>query len=310
MLKILVTGGAGFIGSNVVDRFVELGHKVAIVDDLSTGFKENLNPKAKFYETDIRSKESEKVFKKEKPEVLCHHAAQVDLRKSLVDPIGDAETNILGSLNLLHLAAKYKVKKIIFASTAGVYGEQDYFPADEFHPLRPVSPYGMAKLVIERYLAFYNERYGIDYITLRYSNVFGPRQKPKGEAGVVAVFCERFLDRKKAVINGDGKQTRDFVYVSDVVESDVLALDYPRCDFFNIATGKETDINTLFRLIKKEASSSQKEIHGPAIEEEQKRSCLDISRAKDFLGWKPRYSLEKGIKQTIKFYQKETPKKV
>lgn len=305
MAKILVTGGAGFIGSNVVDRFIELVHQVIIVDDLSTGFKKNLNPKARFYQIDIRSKDVEKIFKKEKPEVLCHHAAQVDLRRSLLDPITDAEINILGSLNLLYLCLKYKVKKVIFASTAGVYGEQHYFPADENHPQRPVSPYGMAKLVIERYLAFYKERYGIDYVTLRYSNVFGPRQRPKGEAGVVAVFCERLLNQKKAVINGDGKQTRDFVYVSDVVESNVLALDYPESDIFNIATGKETDINSLFRLIKNEASSSQKEIHGPAVEEEQKRSCLDISKAKKLLRWEPEYSLEEGIKKTINFYRKE-----
>jgi UDP-glucose 4-epimerase len=305
MAKILVTGGAGFIGSNVADRFIELVHQVIIVDDLSTGFKKNLNPKARFYQIDIRSKDVEKIFKKEKPEVLCHHAAQVDLRRSLLDPITDAEINILGSLNLLYLCLKYKVKKVIFASTAGVYGEQHYFPADENHPQRPVSPYGMAKLVIERYLAFYKERYGIDYVTLRYSNVFGPRQRPKGEAGVVAVFCERLLNQKKAVINGDGKQTRDFVYVSDVVESNVLALDYPESDIFNIATGKETDINSLFRLIKNEASSSQKEIHGPAVEEEQKRSCLDISKAKKLLRWEPEYSLEEGIKKTINFYRKE-----
>jgi UDP-glucose 4-epimerase len=305
MAKILVTGGAGFIGSNVADRFIELGHRVVIVDDLSTGFKRNLNPQAKFYQIDIRSKEVEKIFKKEKPEILCHHAAQVDLRRSLVDPIADAEINILGSLNLLYLSSKYKVRKIIFASTAGVYGEQNYFPADENHPQRPVSPYGMGKLVIERYLSFYKERYGIDYVTLRYSNVFGPRQRPKGEAGVVAVFCERLLNREKAVINGDGRQTRDFVYVSDVVESNALALDYPESDIFNIATGKETDINALFRLIKKEASSSQKEIRGPAMVEEQKRSCLDISKVKKLLGWEPEYSLEEGIKKTISFYREE-----
>jgi UDP-glucose 4-epimerase len=305
MAKILVTGGAGFIGSNVADRFIELGHRVVIVDDLSTGFKKNLNPQAKFYPIDIRSKEMEKIFKKEKPEILCHHAAQVDLRRSLVDPIADAEINILGSLNLLGLSSKYKVKKIIFASTAGVYGEQNYFPADENHPQRPVSPYGMAKLVIERYLSFYKERYKIDYVTLRYSNVFGPRQRPKGEAGVVAVFCERLLSREKAVINGDGRQTRDFVYVSDVVESNALALDYPESDIFNIATGKETDINALFRLIKKEASSSQKEIRRPAIVEEQKRSCLDISKVKKLLGWEPEYSLEEGINKTINFYREE-----
>jgi len=305
MAKILVTGGAGFIGSNVADRFIELGHRVVIVDDLSTGFKKNLHPQAKFYQIDIRSKEVEKIFKREKPEILCHHAAQVDLRRSLVDPIADAGINILGSLNLLYLSSKYKVKKIIFASTAGVYGEQDYFPAEENHPQRPVSPYGMAKLVIERYLSFYKERYGIDYVTLRYSNVFGPRQRPKGEAGVVAVFCERLLNREKAVINGDGRQTRDFVYVSDVVESNALALNYPESDIFNIATGKETDINRLFGLIKKEAFSSQKEIHGPSVEEEQKRSCLDISKVKKLLGWEPEYSLEEGINKTISFYREE-----
>ncbi len=304
MVRILVTGGAGFIGSNLADRLISLGHKVLIVDNLSTGFRKNLNPKSKFFKLDIRSNKIEEIFKKEKIEVLCHHAAQVDVRKSVENPIFDARVNIEGTLNLLNNCMKYKTKKVIFASTGGaLYGEQDYFPADEDHPERPLSPYGIAKLAIEKYLYFYKKAYGLNYVSLRYANVYGPRQNPWGEAGVVAIFTQRLLSGEKAVINGDGKQTRDYVYVEDVIDSNILALDYPKTDFFNIGTGIETDVNAIFNLLREKTGSRQKEIHGPAKKGEQKRSVLDFSKAKRLLGWSPKYSLEKGIEKTVKYYQ-------
>ncbi|MCK4404512.1 MAG: NAD-dependent epimerase/dehydratase family protein [candidate division Zixibacteria bacterium] len=304
-MKILITGGAGFIGSNVADRFIQEGHKVTIIDNLSTGVESNVNQKAKFYKADIRSAVIDKIFERTKPDVLCHHAAQIDVRKSVADPIFDAEINIVGSLNLFDACVKHRVKKVIFASTGGaIYGEQDYFPADENHPANPLSPYGVAKLTIEKYLLFYRETYGIDFVSLRYANVYGPRQNPFGEAGVVAIFTERILTDKETVINGDGTQTRDFVFVGDVVESNLLALKYLKSDIFNIGTGIETDINCIFRLLKKTTGSKQKEMHDPPKPGEQQRSVLDCSKAKRLLRWKPRYSLKKGIAKTVEYFKK------
>jgi len=305
MLKILVTGGAGFIGSNLVDRFISLGHQVVIIDDLSTGNKENVNPEAKFYLMDIRSKKLEQVFKNERLDIVCHHAAQINLRKSLEDPLFDSEINIFGTINLLKSCVKHKVPKFIFASTGGaLYGEQEYFPADEKHPIRPQSPYGFSKFVVERYLDFCEKSYGIKYVSLRYANVYGPRQNPEGEAGVIAIFCERFFNKNKAIINGDGEQTRDFVYVEDVVEANVLALEFKESGAFNIGTGVETSVNTIFALLKQKIGIDQKKIHAPPIPGEQERSVLDFSRAKKLLGWEPKYDLIKGIEKTIEFYRK------
>ena len=303
MSKILVTGGAGFIGSHVADSFISRGHDVVVMDDLSTGSRKNLNGKARFFQLDIRSTELEKLFREEKFDVLCHHAAQVDLRKSLQEPKLDAEINILGSLNLLFCCLKHQVKKVIFPSSAGVYGEQDYFPADEEHPKRPVAPYTMAKLVVEKYLQFYHRTKGLEYVIFRYSNVYGPRQIPKGEAGVIAIFFENLLQGQEAKIYGDGKQTRDFVFIDDVVEANVLALDYNKSGIFNIGTSVETDVNRIFNLIKNNLGSKKEEIHAPAVPGEQRRSALDISRARKELGWEPVYSLEKGIEKTLGFYK-------
>ena len=304
-MKILVTGGAGFIGSNVADGFIWEDHAVTIIDNLSTGRKSNVNKRARFFKVDIRSVVIDKIFEKVKPDVLCHHAAQIDVRKSTVDPIFDADVNIIGTLNLLNACVKHKVKKVIFASTGGaIYGEQDYFPADENHPANPLSPYGVTKLTIEKYLYFYHETYGIDYVSLRYANVYGPRQNPLGEAGVVAIFTEKLLTDKQTIINGDGTQTRDFVFVQDVVQSNLLALDYPQSDIFNIGTGIEIDINCIFRILKEKTGSNQKEIHGPAMLGEQERSVLNYSKAEKILGWKPKNSLEEGIGKTVEFYQK------
>jgi UDP-glucose 4-epimerase len=304
-VKILVTGGAGFIGSHLVDRFLRDGHKVTVVDNLSTGFEENVNPKARFFRADIRSAVIDKIFERTKPDALCHHAAQIDVRKSTTDPIFDAEVNISGTLNLLNACAKHKVKKVIFASTGGaIYGEQDYFPADEKHPANPLSPYGVAKLTVEKYLFFYRETHGIEYVSLRYANAYGPRQNPFGEAGVVAIFAQKLLSGQRAAINGDGRQTRDFVFVDDVVESNVLALRYPKSDIFNIGTGIETDVNSVFRILRSQTRSRQKEIHAPAKPGEQQRSVLDSSKAKRILSWKPRVTLNQGLAQTVDYFRK------
>ncbi|MGB8658477.1 MAG: NAD-dependent epimerase/dehydratase family protein [Candidatus Zixiibacteriota bacterium] len=304
-MRILVTGGAGFIGSNVADGFIHQGHKVTVVDNLSTGLECNVNKKARFFKADIRSVVMDNIFEKTKPDLLCHHAAQIDIRKSTADPVFDAGVNIIGSLNLLNACVKHNVKKVIFASTGGaIYGEQDYFPADENHPANPLSPYGVAKLTIEKYLHFYRETHGISYIALRYANVYGPRQNPLGEAGVVAIFCDRLLRNTQAVINGDGAQTRDFVFVQDVVSSNLLALDYPKSDVFNIGTGAETDINRIFGILREKTGSKQKVLHGPAKPGEQQRSVLDCTKAERLLGWKPKHSLEDGIATTVEFFGK------
>ncbi len=308
-MNILVTGGAGFIGSNLVDRFIQEGHKVAVIDNLSTGLESNLNKKARFYKVDIRSAVIDRIFQKARPDVLCHYAAQIDVRKSTRDPIFDADVNIVGTLNLLDACVKHKAKKVIFASTGGaIYGEQDYFPADEKHPADPLSPYGVTKLTIEKYLHFYRETYGLDFVSLRYANIYGPRQNPFGEAGVVAIFAERLLAGKEAVINGDGTQTRDFVFVDDAVKSNLLALNYPESDIFNIGTGAETDINSIFRLLKKMTRSNQNEIHAPPKPGEQQRSVLDYSKAKRLLGWRPKYSLQEGMAKTVEFFGKRKSK--
>lgn len=304
-MKILVTGGAGFIGSNVVDGFIREGHQATVVDNLSSGFEANVNKKAQFIKVDIRSVVMDTVFEKMQPDVLCHHAAQIDLRKSVVDPIYDADVNIIGSLNLLNACVKYKVKKVIFASTGGaIYGEQNHFPTDENHPVHPVSPYGVAKFTIEKYLYFYKRIHGIDFVVLRYSNVYGPRQNPLGEAGVISIFTEKLLTDREPIINGPGTQSRDFVFVDDVVEANLLALDYPHSDIFNIGTGMETDINSIFRLLKEKTGSKRKEIHGPEIPGELERSVLDCRKAQKLLGWKPKHDLDQGITKTVDYLQR------
>jgi len=303
-MNILVTGGAGFIGSHVVDSYIELGHNVIVVDNLSTGSLENLNPKAKFYQLDIRDDRIEEIFKNEKINIVNHHAAQMDVRKSVEDPIYDADVNIIGSLKLLQFSIKYGVKKFIFASTGGaIYGEQDYFPADEEHPTRPLSPYGVAKLTVEKYLFFYKEVHGLNYVVLRYANIYGPRQNPHGEAGVVAIFTSKMLKGEQPIINGDGLQTRDYTYVGDVVRANVLALNYDKSDVFNIGTGIETDVNTLFHKLKNLTKANCDEVHGPPKPGEQRRSVISYDKIYKTLGWKPEISLDEGLRLTVEFFK-------
>jgi UDP-glucose 4-epimerase len=307
-MKILITGGAGFIGSHIADLLIEEGHDIVILDNLSNGKEENVNPKAIFYHLNILDKKLADIFKNEKIEVVIHHAAQISVRDSVKDPIHDMETNIRGSLLLLEHCVKYKynIKKFIFASTGGaLYGEQEYSPADENHPTRPLSPYAVAKLSTEKYLFFYHNTYNLPYISLRYANVYGPRQDPYGEAGVVAIFTQQILQGKQPVINGDGKQTRDFIHVYDVAKANLLALKHEVIGEINISTGIETSINQIFYEIKKLTSSNSSEIHGPPMPGEQLRSVLSFKKAKRVLGWEPSTPLTEGLKNTVKFFQKK-----
>ncbi|MCX6759114.1 MAG: GDP-mannose 4,6-dehydratase [Candidatus Nealsonbacteria bacterium] len=303
-MKILVSGGAGFIGSNLVDKLIKDGHQVVVIDNLFTGKKENLNPKAKFYKIDIQSPKISQIFKKEKPEIVFHFAAQVDVRKSVENPIESAKVNILGSLNILENCKKFKIKKIIFSSTGGaIYGEAKIIPTPEDYPANPLSPYGIEKLTIEKYLDYYWKIFKIPYISLRLANVYGPRQNSKGEAGVIAIFCDKMLCGKQPIIYGLGCQTRDFVFVDDVAEANILTMKSKRVGIFNIGTGKETDIDTIFEKIKKLIGVKCKKIHASAQLGEQKRSCLDYTKAKKELGWQPKYSLENGLRETINYFK-------
>ncbi|RMG67726.1 MAG: SDR family oxidoreductase [Calditrichaeota bacterium] len=305
-MKILITGGAGFIGSNIADRYLALGHQVVIVDNLVTGQRENIPAGATFYEMDIRDPELAGVFEREKPDVVSHQAAQMDVRKSVEDPIYDAQVNVLGSINILQNCVAHGVRKVLFASTGGaIYGEQDYFPADENHPLRPISPYGITKLTTEKYLYFYHVTYGLTYTVLRYANVYGPRQNPHGEAGVVAIFVSKILKGEQPIINGDGKQTRDYVYVGDVVRANELALTAGDNQIYNVGTGQETDVNTLFQAIRQAIGRPVEEVHGPAKPGEQKRSVLDYSKIQQELGWAPQVSLEEGLARTVAFFRQK-----
>jgi len=305
-MKILVTGGAGFIGSHLVDRLVQEGHDVVIVDDLSTGKRRNVNRAAEFYKVDIQSSRIEQIFRKERPSLVIHLAAQMNVRRSVEDPIFDAQVNILGMLNLLEQAVKHGSRKIIFASSGGaVYGEQDVFPAPEDHATRPLSPYGISKLTGEHYLAYYQHVSGIQYVSLRYANVYGPRQDPEGEAGVVAIFARKMLAGEQPVINGNGRQTRDFIFVEDVVEANLAVMGQDIQGIYNVGTGKETSVNELFMVLTGLTGSNFKGIHGPAKKGEQARSVVDITRIRTELGWEPRVSLPDGLKRTVEFFREE-----
>jgi len=300
-MKILVTGGAGFIGSQVAEGYLAEGHKVAILDNLSSGKKENLPHSAQFFKGDIRDRERVfEVFKEFQPEVLNHHAAQIDVRKSVENPVFDAEINILGLLNLLEACVRFETKRVVYVSSGGaIYGVPQYLPTDEEHPKQPLSPYGIAKYTGELYLHFYAEVKGLKYITLRYSNVYGPRQDPAGEAGVVAIFSHLMLKGEAPKIFGDGNQTRDYVFVEDVVLANLLALKHFDNQAFNIATGKATSVNELFSLLGKLCHFFGKPVYLPERPGELKESVLDIKKAKKLLSWQPKFSLEEGLRKTL-----------
>ena len=303
-MKILVTGGAGFIGSHTTDALVAAGHSVAVLDNLSAGKREQVNPAARFYQIDLREADRvREAVAQERPEAIFHLAAQMDVRRSVADPVYDAQVNLVGMLNLMEAARVNGLRRVVFSSTGGaIYGEQEAYPCDEDHPTRPLSPYGVAKLATERYLFFYKVQYGIDYLAMRYANVYGPRQDPHGEAGVVAIFCGRMLEGKPVTIFGTGEQTRDYVFVADVVQANLAALDAAVTGAVNIGTGLETSVNRLFEAL---AGSSYeiKPVYAPARPGEQQRSVISPARAARELNWHPKVALDDGLARTLAFFK-------
>ncbi len=299
-----MTGGAGFIGSHLCDALLAAGHQVTILDDLSSGRKENLPPNADLRIIDVRSQAAAEVVERERFDVLFHLAAQMDVRRSVEDPVFDAEVNLVGLLNLLEAARKAGTRQVVFASTGGaIYGDQERYPADEDHVTRPLSPYGVAKLASERYLYFYHRQYGLDATCLRFANVYGPRQNPHGEAGVVAIFLHRLLGDEQPVINGDGLQTRDYVWVGDIVSAGLAALSKRGFAVYNVGSGVETDVNTLFELIHRALGAGPPAIHGPAKPGEQARSSIDSARLERELGVKVVTPLAEGIGRTAAWFR-------
>jgi UDP-glucose 4-epimerase len=299
-MKIVVTGGAGFIASHIADAYIADGHEVHIFDDFSTGREANLNAKAVFHRVDIAEPDAVKLVTDIKPDVLNHHAAQMDVRHSVADPAFDARVNIIGFVNLLQGCVEAGVKRVIFASSGGaVYGDKEPIPAAEDHATEPMSPYGVSKRTGELYLGYYHLAFGLPYVALRYANVYGPRQSSKGEAGVVAIFIDRLLSGKSPIINGDGLQTRDYVYVGDVVAANLAALRSPFIGAVNIGTGQETDVVTICRSLRAGLGSGIEATHGPAKAGEQRRSCLAVGLAAGVLGWRPVTPLEQGLQKTI-----------
>jgi UDP-glucose 4-epimerase len=304
-MKILVTGGAGFIGSHVVDAYIKEKHEVVVIDDLSAGVKQNINPRAKFYQGTITDSEFvNRVIDSEKPEVLNHHAAHIHVGQSVEDPIFDASVNIDGTINLMQALVKVKsCKKVIFASTGGaMYGPKQTPFTEDMMP-NPLSPYGISKRAAELYLGFYQEQYGISFTSLRYANVYGPRQNPHGEAGVISIFSKRILERKQPIINGDGKQTRDYVHVSDVIKANLLALQKEALGIFNIGTAIETNVLEIFHLVNRCFGTNWREVHGPPRPGEQQTSSVSYQKAMEILGWNPTIKLDDGIKQTVDWFK-------
>ena len=308
---VLVTGGAGFIGSHVADRLLEEGCEVHVLDDLSGGVRENVPEGATFHELDIRSSEAAALFEEHHFAALCHLAAQMDVRKSVADPTFDAQVNVLGLLNLLEAGREAGLEKVTFASTGGaIYGEPDPAvndggPQPESHPTRPMSPYGITKLVSEHYLRFYHQTHGLEYAALRFGNVYGPRQNPHGEAGVVAIFAQRLLRGEPITINGPGEQTRDYVYVEDVVRAFVAGLAHDGSGIYNVGTGVETSVNELFTHINAFTGAGADENHGPAKPGEQQRSVLDVSHARDVLDWEPQVDVAEGLSETVDWFREQ-----
>ncbi|MCA9499588.1 MAG: NAD-dependent epimerase/dehydratase family protein [Nitrospira sp.] len=302
--KILVTGGAGFIGSHLVDRLIQEGNEVIVIDNLSTGKRKNINKKARFYKMDIQSKRIERVFRNERPLIVVHLAAQMSVRHSTENPEFDAQVNILGTINILECAMKQGVRKVTFASSGGVvYGEQEIFPAAESHRTEPLSPYGISKLAGEKYLAYYANATGLRYVTLRFANVYGPRQDSNGEAGVVAIFSKQMLDGGQPIVNGTGKQTRDFIYVDDAVEAILVTLGEDVRGIFNVGTGQETTINECYGIIKSLTKCQCKELYGAAKKGEQFRSVLDVTKLREVFGWDPQITLQEGLTRTVDFFR-------
>jgi UDP-glucose 4-epimerase len=309
-MKVLVTGGAGFIGSHIVDGLVKEGYEVVIVDDLSTGFDKNINPKAKFYKTSIcNEKKINDIFKKEKPDVVDHHAAQMDVRRSTREPLYDAKMNILGSLTLLQGCLKNNIKKFIYANSAGAsYGEPKHLPMDENHPINAVCEYGISKHTVEHYLYLYNHNYGLNYVSLRYPNVYGPRQEPENEAGVVSIFVSKMLNGERPIIFGDGTQSRDFVFVSDVVKANLLALKNFTNDCYNLGSRRGISVEEVFQTIRKKLNSNLKPIYSEERVGELSKCYFTYDKLKRDFGWVPKVSFEKGVEIVVDYWKERLKK--
>ena len=303
--KVIVTGGAGFIGSNIVDTLLEMGMTPIVIDDLSTGKEENVNPDAIMYRQDTRDLEGlEKIFSNHKPDYVLHLAAQISVSRSVREPIYDESVNVKGTLNVLEMCHKYGVKKIVFTSSGGVmYGENPPFPTPESVCPDPVSPYGISKLAGEKYVRFYGFEKGLRYTILRYGNVYGPRQSPDGEAGVIAIFAKKMLNKEPVTINGDGEYIRDYIYVKDVVNANILSMENGDGEIFNIGTGTGKSVNDVFLSLKEHIYYDADPIYGPPRPGDLRKSILDISHAKEVLKWKPKYSFSEGLRETVKFFE-------
>jgi len=302
-MKVLVAGGAGFIGSHVVDALIQQGYQVVVVDNLSTGHLENINPAATFYQVDICNSELEGIFGKERPEFVNHQAAQTVIQKSNEDPAFDAKQNILGSLNLILQCLRFGVKKIVYASSAGIYGEPKYRPVDEGHPINPISYYGISKHTVEHYLHLAHLQHTLSYVVLRYSNVYGPRQNPGGEAGVVAIFTRQMLQGERPTIFGKGDKTRDYIHVSDVVTANLLAMEGDGNGVYNIGTGVESTDQEMFNLLAELTGYQSNPHYAPVRKGEIYKICLDWSKAQKELGWQPRFLLREGLRDTVNYYR-------
>lgn len=304
-MKCLVTGGAGFIASHVVDALLELGNDVVIIDNLSTGKMKNINPSARLYECNIVDKEIEGIFEKEKPEIVFHFAAHIEARESVKDPIFDARINILGSLNILENCRKHGVRKIVFASSGGeIYGEADNIPTPEIYYPNPISPYGIAKLSVEKYLFSYYKMYGMDFVALRFGNVYGPRQNSHGEAGVIAIFINKMLLGEQPLIHGDGKQTKDYIFINDVVSAVLVTLGKDINEPVNVATAKETSVIEIFTQLSSLTDSNVEKKYVPLAPCSFPRGCLSIKKAEEILNWSPKYNLNQGLTLTVDWFKK------
>ena len=302
-MQILVTGGAGFIGSNLVDGLIAKGHKVIVVDNLSTGKKKNLNQQAEFYQLDIRKEELKQVFAANQITHVIHHAAQIDVQHSIKDPSFDAQNNILGTINLLENCRAFGVEKIIYASSAAVYGEPEYLPLDEEHPIKAMSPYGISKHTPEHYIKMYSQLYNLKYTIFRYANAYGPRQDPKGEGGVVSIFVDQMLAQKRPHIFGDGQQTRDFIHIYDIVKANILALKSGDNSLLNISTANRDSVNDLVSNLNQISAYDLKPIYEKARPGDILHSSLDNSKAKEILNWSPDYDFKSGLQQTVEYYR-------
>lgn len=303
-MKCLVTGGAGFVGSCLVDKLIGEGHQVLIIDDLSTGRKENLNPRAKFYKINISDPKICQIFETEKPEVVFHYAAETEIQKSIENPKENADVNISGAINVLETARKFGAKKVVFASSVAIYGEPVFLPIREDHPLNPISPYPITKLVVEKYL-FYYQSLGLGFISLRYPNIYGPRQLSSAEGGAVSIFINEILNKRNPTVYGNGEQTRDFLFVEDAADAAVLSLKAKSGSIYNVGTSKETSINELLRLISQETKIAINPNRISARFGEIEKSCLDYSKIKKELNWQPKNNLVDGLKKTINWFGKQ-----